>query len=104
KLTSRRNKLETDIDDGCYDEKSGRIIMKALVKEATSPEKTDDKDATRRVYIPLDRESDKLTEVKRDLDCAYRERLSSKAKRLKAAVHRNTTSKTNATLTRSVPK
>ena len=56
------------------------------MREATSPEVTDDEDETRRVAAPLVWESTRLRYLKRDLDADYRDGLKIQARRQKATV------------------
>ena len=56
------------------------------MREATSPEVTDDEDETRRVAVPLVWESTRLRYLKRDLDADYRDGLIIQARHQKATV------------------
>ncbi|XP_048731265.2 uncharacterized protein LOC125648321 isoform X2 [Ostrea edulis] len=77
-------------------------IKKVLTKEATSPEVTDDQEATQRKVLSFIWESSLLCNVKCDLDREYAESLQLQSKRQKAKAIRSRTEMTITPPPRSI--
>ncbi|XP_056007084.1 uncharacterized protein LOC130050752 [Ostrea edulis] len=77
-------------------------IKKVLTKEATSPEVTDDEEATQRKVLPFIWESSLLRNVKCDLDREYAESLQLQSNRQKAKAIRSRTEMTMTPPPRSI--
>ncbi|XP_061186973.1 uncharacterized protein LOC133195119 [Saccostrea echinata] len=88
KLKSRLVQVERDT---YFTKEEKRSIRKAFTVESMSPEVTDDEDETRRVSIPFQWESSKMTEIKREMDKDYRKALTAQSRRQKASVNRSST-------------
>ena len=74
------------------------------MREATSPEVTDDEDETRRVAVPLVWESTRLRYLKRELDADYRDRLIIQARHQKATVLQSQTEFRRTAPPRNLPE
>ncbi|XP_061191680.1 uncharacterized protein LOC133199880 [Saccostrea echinata] len=77
--------------DTYFTKEEKRSIRKAFAVESMSPEVTDDEDETRRVSIPFQWESSRMTEIKREMDKDYRIALTAKSRKQKASVNRSST-------------
>ncbi|XP_078330304.1 uncharacterized protein LOC144624410 [Crassostrea virginica] len=102
KLKTRQTQFEKV--KGKYEKSVRKEIRRCLVREATSPEVTDDKDETRRVAVPLVWESTRLRYLKRDLDADYRDGLKTQARQQKATVLQSQTEFTRTAPPRNLPE
>ncbi|XP_061170641.1 uncharacterized protein LOC133180059 [Saccostrea echinata] len=88
KLKSRLVQVGRDM---YFTKEEKRSMRKAFAVESMSPEVTDDEDESRKVSIPFQWESSRMTEIKREIDQDYRKALTAQSRRQKASVNRSST-------------